>query len=206
MSLDDFKSRLTTDLDRQLVSSRVLLQRFVFIDESSRRTAAYTDPRFTPFYYHLGKYVQPKKLLCVGLRLGLLPGCFLKSCKSVENILAIESQKDAYFSPRLGLKNIRQNFKGDLRFKTNSWEVPSDKTPFNDDVWDVTIVDEELDYDICRIVLDKIWENTVEGGLIVMDYLESTKPNGRAFRDFAKIHNRESVEFNTRYKVGVVEK
>ena len=206
MILDDFKVRLMTDLDRQLVGSKVLLQSFRLIDETSRRTAAYADPRFAPFYYHLGKYVQPRKLLCVGLRLGLLPGCFLKSCDSVESILAIEAQRDTYYSPRLATKNIRQHFKGDFRFKTASLENPSNQSPFDDDVWDMTIVDEEFDYDVCRIVLDKIWDNTAEGGLIVVDYLESAQPNGKAFRDFVKIHNRTPVEFSTRYRVGVVEK
>lgn len=206
MKLEDFKEPLNEDLKKQLVGSKVLLQSFRLIDEASRKTAAYADPRFAPFYYHLGKYIEPTKVLCVGFRLGLLPGCFLKSCESVENILAVERVKKEYYSPRLGTKNIRQRFKGDFRFLMSEFHDPSNQYPFDSDKWDLVIVDEEFDYDVGRIVFDKIWDNLADDGIIVVEYLEGTNPNGDAFRDFAKIHNREPVEFKTRYRTGIVEK
>ena len=206
MKVDDFKDLLSTDLNKQLVSSKILLQNFRLIDETSRKAASYVDPRFAPFYYHLGKYAKPKSLLCVGFRLGLLPGCLLKSCDSVERIFAIERSKETYYSPKLAIKNIRQKFKGRFEFQTAEFNNPTDPAPFNRGVWDMTIVDEEMEYDVARSILDKIWDNTADGGLIVVDYLNGEKPNGSAFRDFAKIHNRIPTEFNTRYKVGIVEK
>lgn len=206
MRLDEFTESLNKDLNKQLVSSKVLLQSFRLIDETSRKSAAYADPRYAPFYYHLGKYVTPVNLLCVGFRLGLLPGCFLKSCESVENVLAIERSQGTYYSPRLATKNIRQRFKGNFRFAMTDIHEPSIQTPFDEHLWDLVIVDEEFDYDVGRIVFDKLWNNLSDGGIIVVDYLNGEKPNSDAFRDFAKIHNREPVEFKTRYRTGIVEK
>ena len=202
MKLSELESKVSEDLNNALVSSKVLLQKFRLISETSRLAGSYADPRYTPFYYHLGKYVTPQKLLCVGFRLGMLPGCLLKSCESVTKFLSVQRKTDTFYSPRLGIKNVRDVYKGEFDYQL--WENTESVAPFDNDRWDLTIVDDDFEYDQCRTVLDKIWDRTNANGLIVVDYLESR--NGNAFRDFARIHNREAVEFKTRYRTGIVQR
>jgi len=197
---------LNLDLSKQLINSKVLLQDFILADESSRKSSSYSDPTFAPFYYYLGKYVMPKSMLCVGLRLGLLTGCFLKSCKTVEDILAVEKVKESYYSPRIARKNIKNNYKGNFEFQmfdsSDSFESVISKKNY-----DIVIVDEEFDYDKGRILLDMVWNKLSDDGIIVMEYLSGVeKNNGIIFEDFAKVHNRDVVNFKTRYKVGIIRK
>lgn len=202
MQLRELEKTVSKDLENSFVSSKILLQKFRLIDENSRSTGAYADPRYVPFYYHLGKQVTPQKLLCVGFRLGLVPGCLLKSCETVSKFLAVQRTSGNFYSPRLAAKNVRDNYKGIFDFQL--WENIEANTPFDNDKWNLVLVDDEFDYDKCRIVLDKIWDSTADNGLIVVDYLDSH--NGDAFRDFAKVHNREPIEFRTRYGTGVIER
>ena len=75
--LEDIRDKLEDDLQKQVVSSRILLDRLRLIDEDSRKTAAYLDPNYAGFYYHLGKYIKPQNVIEFGFNLGLLTGCLL---------------------------------------------------------------------------------------------------------------------------------
>jgi hypothetical protein len=176
------------------------------IDEESRKTSAYTDPTYVPFYYYLGTQIQPKTFLEIGFRLGLLSGCFLKGCQSVDTFLGFQEETEEFYSFRLGRANIRSVFKKDFQFylgKIND-EI------FLDEVgkrkWDLIVINEEKDYDTHRLYLDILWEHLPFEGLIVMDYIKSHEPSKKAYEDFCKIQNREPIIFGTRYGTGVIEK
>jgi len=50
LSLDILKKEIEPSLKKQAISGRYLLDRFCLIDESSRKSPAYVDPTYAPFY------------------------------------------------------------------------------------------------------------------------------------------------------------
>ena len=206
MDVKELGDKLNHELDRQTISASTLLSKFRVIDEASRKSAPYVDHRYIPFYYHLGKHVQPKAMLEIGFRLGLFSGCFFKQCQTVEHLLAFQKKPNEYYSVRMGIKNVTDNYKGDMHVYVGA---------ISDDVfikllearnWDLVIINEESTYEDHRLLLDLIWPHVSLGGLMTMDYITSHKPAGDIYVDFCKVHRREPVVVSTRYGVGLLEK
>ena len=85
VDLQILETVLNTELDTQTISGRTLLDRFRVIDEDSRKTAPYLDHRYAPFYYYLGKHIEPESVMEFGFSIGLLSASFLTSCKTVKH-------------------------------------------------------------------------------------------------------------------------
>jgi hypothetical protein len=205
MDLSKLKEHIDKKMKRGYVSGKTLLDRMRVITENSRLTSAYLDGRYAPFYYHLGTQIEPKTMMEIGFNLGLLSGCFLKSCKTVEDFLAFQKQEeDVYYSPRLGRANIIDNYKGNIHIHIGDMmdEVFSQKMSPNK--WDLIILNEETEYDQHRTILDLVWPHVSSDGCLVMDYVESHDGAKRAWDDFTSSVNCDSVVFNTRYGTGMV--
>ena len=188
---------LENDLKKELVNTKSVLNGFLFIASGTNLTAAYVDPRYIPFYYHLSKYIEPKRVLEVGFTLGLLSGAFLRGSSSVKSFVGVY---DGALS-RLGKKNIQLVFKGDLVL-TSDWNaLKSDKFD-KSDKWDLVIFDKLLPYDECRKFLDIVWDNLNLCGVLV--YEHCLGEDNRAFVDFCKVHDREVKILGTRYGSGIV--
>lgn len=206
MNIKELKDKLTPKLEKAVVSARILLDKMRVIDEASRMTAAYTDPTYAPFYYHLGTLASPRTMLEVGFRLGLLSGCFLRGCRSVEKFLAFQERTDSFYSERLGRGNIRDAFKKQLDIHVGKTADEEFLTKLAADKWDLAIINEEVGYDQHMSYLDLIWPHVSLDGLVVMDYVVRHQPAKQAFHDFCKAKNREPVEMPTRYGVGIIQK
>jgi hypothetical protein len=206
VNLLELKEKLDFEFKKGTVAPHVLLDRLRVIDESSRKTAAYQDPRYIPFYYHLGKFIAPKTLVEVGFGLGFYISCFLKSCKSVEKILAFESETEQFYSPRLGIANVKDTYKKELSVCVGK---PLDDVfieALGRNSWDLAFINDITSLDTHRNYLELIWEKMNLDGFVVMDYLSRHKIAFDAFTGFCKIVNRKPVFFETRYGVGIVEK
>lgn len=208
MELGSLEKRLNEELDSALISSRVLLSRFRLIDENSRRAGAYQDPRYAPFFYHLGKHIQPKRVVEIGVRLGLLSGSFFQSCKSAQEYVGFQQKGEEFYSPRLAKANLKDVFKGDVfiyvgdldeAWVKNLHPIPTVSAN------DLAIVNDSVGHDDLRNHLDHIWNSMKLDGLIVVDGIgeKSTKD---AFTAFCKLKNRTPIIFKTRYGTGIVKK
>lgn len=207
LTLNELSDNISKRLNQGLMNPQNLLSRSRFIDESSRKTSAYSDSNYLPFYYYLGSLVTPKTLIEFGLNLGLTGSCFHKSCHTVETHLALqEPLKDEYYSPRIAKANIKDSFKNKLYVH---YGMLSDKC-FCDImdcfVWDIAFINEELSYDTHKLYLETIWSRMELDGLIVMDKINKHEPAKKAFLDFAKIKNRDYSIIKTRYGVGLIQK
>jgi hypothetical protein len=202
--LKDIEPLLQTDLARQLVGGRFILDRFCVIDEDSRRSPAYVDPNYAGFYYHLGKYIQPRFLLEIGFDLGLLSASFLVSCKSVKKFVGFRGVSKIFVSPRLGHKNVSKVMKGEKVFHIGELF----DSVFETLIYgvDAAIITEESSYDRHLEYLDFIWPSLRENGIIVCEYLDKNKPAMDAYRAFCESKNREPMLFATRYGTGLVQK
>lgn len=206
ISLNNLKQSLSLDLKKQAVSPKIFMSRFRVISEASRQTSAYEDPRYIPFYYHLGKYVKPKNMMEIGFRLGLLTATFLKSCKETSYVLAFQPRIDEFYSFKLGETNVRDSYKGELEtyygdFYDKELEKKIDKRKF-----DLVIINDETKYDMQLAYLESMWSKMNLGGFIVVEYYNFHKPSKDALDTFCKVKNREIIMFSTRYGAGIIQK
>lgn len=205
MELKELTDRLQNDVDKEVMSSMTLFQRFRFMDERSRLTGAYFDPRYIPFYYHFGKYIFPKTMLHAGFGLGLVSGVLLDSCKSVERFLAFQNPRGEYYSPRLAVRNIKDRYKKQFNLYVGAIDDDGFTQMLNKEEWDLIIHTELISYDEHRSEFDILWEQLVYDGLFVIDHL-THEPCQKAFEDFCKIVNREPIIMDTRYGVAIIKK
>ena len=199
-----FWKELKKDVEKELIPSSVVLSNMRLIEEASKSSYAYSDPRFIPFYYHLSKYVQPVSMIELGARLGLFSGTFLKGCETVENLVLFQEETKDFYSPKLALKNVRKSYKKQLHFHYGKISDKDFSSHLKTD-WDLAIINEELDYDTHLYYLEAVWENLNLDGYIVMDWL-SRGALRQAFEDFCKRVNRQGCVFPTRYGTGMVRK
>lgn len=202
MDLKELKNQLDADLNKSIISSSILLGRFSLIDDSAKIIGSYFDPRYFPFYYHLGKRITPKTLLHFGFGIGLESGIFLMGCKTINSFLAFQDPLEGYYSPRIGMKNIKRVYKNQSDYIVGSIKEDLDKLKQNR--WDVAIVTDIKKYDELRYCFDKIWDSINYNGLMIVDHITHEDSNRRAFEDFCKITNRDSVSVDTRYGVGII--
>ena len=195
------KGKLQSDLDKKVVSSKILLNRFRLIQEADRQSGAYQDPNWLPFYYHLGKYIKGDSLMEIGFSLGLPSCCFMQRQQISRFLKKKKKVKDEKFYPNLGLANIRQ-FKVVPEFHLGELEEIEDQLEKG---WDIFLVGEKISHDLMRNHLDILWNHLNSDGFMIVDYL-SDKSTNEAFSAFCKISNREPVLFDTRYGIGIVQK
>ena len=206
MNLKELKANLENDLVKQIITPNVLLGHLRVISESSRKTSAYVDPRYIPFYYYLGKYLQPKNMIEMGFGLAFFSTCFMRSCKTVENFLAFQEVGEEYYSNNLALKNIKTVYRNSLNYYQGSVNDKIFQDCISKNKWDLILFNEEKDYDKHMLYLDVVWSHLNLDGYIVMDYIQSHENAKRAFHNFCKIENREPIILPTRYGVGIIQK
>jgi hypothetical protein len=201
---EEIKSYIEAKLKKNL-PSHVFLDRMRLIEEESRRSLAYNNSTYVPFYYWLGTILQAKTLLEVGFRLGLLSGNFLKACKSVNYFLALQEVTTGdFYSERIGKSNIKDCYKGNFYVHVGRYNDDLFVTKLKSVEIDLAIINEEVGYDKHRTYYDLIWPQMAENGIIVVDYLHKHNPSLIAFKDFCTSVNREPVWIKTDYGVGMV--
>ena len=183
----------------------MLLQDCKLIDENSRKSPAYSDPLYAPFYYHLGKFVSPRTVLTVGFTLGLLERCFFESCRTVERFAAMRVRDpDVYYSPRMGLYNVRRSYKKPVEYFEGTLKDDSGMSAVSSEKWGVVFLFEESRYDDALFSMETLWSHVEQGGAMVVENVEDLKPVKRAFHAFADSVGRNPNVFSTRYGTGVL--
>lgn len=201
------KSEIEAKLRRGYVTSRVLLGRSRFLDESSRKSSAFNDPHHLPFYYFLGSLSQPKKVVEVGVGLGLRAACVGQGAP-VESFLGLQETGDEYYSERLARSNIRDYVKPPRPINIYNGLITDREFIHNlgTSKWDLALVSGETNYNSHMGCLDSLWSALRLGGLIAMDYQTRHEPSSKAFAEFCKIKNRDPLVVKTRYGVGLIQK
>lgn len=189
---------LRTKLDRGL-SFNVLLSSAKFLDSQSRDAPELTDPCNLPFYYYLGLQCQPKHVVQIGSRLGLPALCFLQGCKSVKEWVVLDQGEGPY--ARTITCNVQQKLLGQCNYWAGGVDLLRSK--ISDRRWDLALVTDRCE-DL-KIYLDDLWKHLANKGLLLVDYM-SVHPINKAFLEFCKVKNREPLIFETRNRIGIVEK
>lgn len=191
---------LRKDLEKGLIRSKTLLNSFLFLSPLTTKTAAFCDPKYIPFYYHLGKYINPKSFLEIGITLGFFSGSFFQSNKSVEHFMGFQTPEEP-ICKRFLVKNIRSVYKNRFDLVINNYSC-KDIVDYN---WDLVLLDKDMNYDIGRTLLDRVWDKINPEGYLVFERLLEKK-RYKIFSDFCKIHQKDPLIFKTRYLVGIVQR
>lgn len=195
---------LQRNLDDGHITSEILLSGTKLYSESSRDSILYKDNRYLPFYYHLGKQLQPKEVVQIGPVLGLVGACFLRSCQTVEHWLAIgngEKHCGAIIKDNLVLHTKYQGTWGHINYMGLIPEMLEPQIE-SDIKYDLGFLTESFDEGRYRKYLDFLWTHLASEGLLVADYISSNS----VFHDFCRVKNREPMIFDTRYGVGIVQR
>jgi len=205
IELEYLKKKVDVDLKKQLISGRVLLDRYCMIDELSRKSPSYCDPNYAGFYYHLGKYISPNSLMEFGFDLGLFSACFMISCKTVKNYFAFRESDGSFFSERIGARNIRRSYKGNSKYHYGSIHDDIFDKVF-ENRWDMVIFSVEEKYDKQLQYFEFVWPYLNENAIMVCDNIRRNQATKDAFEAFAFSKNRESCFFNTRHGTMILQK
>jgi hypothetical protein len=196
-------SLLNEKLGSNLLSSSVLLGQAKMLDLSSRESPAFNDPRYFPFYYHLGSQVSPKVVCQIGCKLGLIGACFLQSCRSTEEWLAMDAMVDNVKPPAsIITSNLSLFGKAKVNFMLlNDSMLKMDGV--KGFVFGMGLLTEKYSPEKTQLYLDFLWKYLSSEGLLVVDYIQDDAVKG-VFLDFCRVKNREPLLFDTRYGVGIV--
>ena len=198
-----FKKELNEKVNRQYVSSRILLDRLRLIDEDSRKSGQYQDPLYLPFYFHLNKFINPKSIAQIGLNLGLETCCFLQGNSSVERVFGFQKNNDNFYSERLALSNIRSVNKK-IKIDYYCGKIYDNEFVQKISSCDLIIINEKSNFDEIKNVIDISWQNLNLDGYLLVDYLYYDKKIEKIFLDFCKVQKRPNNVFNTRYGIGII--
>lgn len=206
MELQDIKNFVVSKF-KNPIPSYVFLDNMRMIDEESRKSFAYNELTYIPFYYWLGKVLKPVNMIEIGFQLGLLSGTFLRACNSVERFLAFqEVKKGEYYSKRLGQSNIKDLYKGKLFIHAGNITDDVFEARFNSVHFDLALINEETSYDKYRFYFDMLWPQMSINGVMVADRLKINKVLSLAFKDFCLSKNVEPMYINTRYGIVLIKK
>jgi len=205
ISLDEIKNKIDLELESQKISGKVLLDRFCVIEDGSRKTSAYVDHTYAPFYYYLGKYFPAKSLAEIGFTLGLLSSSFMLSCKSVENFFGFKEKIPEFVSTRIGKININKVFKKNKNFYSGEL-YDQEFLDFSKNLWDVVLIGEEKKYDKQLEYMELMWPQVSDSGIIIVEYMNKNPPSKEAFDSFCDNKKLKPYIFKTRYGTGIIQK
>jgi len=202
--MDDLVKRVRDSFSKSAIPAQALLSKFKYLNTNLSERAFFYDPKYFPFYFHLGRHLESKSLLDMTLGVGIPTSCFLLGCKTVERVSAFHRQETEHYPIRLAKHNIRTVYKGPSSY----WVGNIDDLEFQKNLkaceWDAVIISIPLSYDDCLSYLRLIWPSVSRGGLLIMDHVNYDKAMEQAFHDFARTNNRKTETFDTKYGVGLI--
>lgn len=193
-------------LKRGYLPGRAVLSTFRMMDESDRQSASYADPRYAPFYYILGQELPAASVLELGFGIGIGSGCYVRGCKTVENLLVFQESGKTYYSPRMGIHNLKNYFKGNLGVHVGKIHDDTFVSQVGSREWDLAILNEDSDYGTLMEHLEFAWGALKDRGTLVMDYAVSHDPAKAAYSDFCRRKGRHDRVVQTKFGVGVITK
>lgn len=183
---------LHSKLKTGLITPKILLSGIKLLDELSKDSPGYSDPKNFPFYYYLGRQVVPERVLQVGPQLGLPGATFLQGCKTVKEWFALD-----VFAPSISRSNLSLHCDSVKVAKLDDEKL---KIKFS---CDIGFISESFKLASMNY-LEFVWQNLNPEGLLVVDYINDDTDG--SFYKFCRVKNREPEIFDTRNRIGIIQK
>lgn len=198
----DFKA-LESTFKLGHMPSDILLGSAKMLDPNSKNTSVFQDLRYFPFYYHLGKMIQhPVKVAQIGSKLGLIAACFIQGCDYPVEWHAMDEASNGINPPANIIRsNIRQF--GKIGSKGEFSELSDALSSV--EKFQIGFLTEKYNLEKTQRYMEWLWERLVPEGLLVIDYIHDDGTR-ELFDRFCRVKNRESVIFDTRYQIGMLNK
>jgi hypothetical protein len=188
-------------LNKKTLSSKRLTSNYKFIDEFSNKSIKYNDDFYIPFFYYLGQYFKPQKVLEIGLNLAIYSGCFLKSCKTVEYFLGFQQKSNDFFNINIPKSNLKLNYNKDYEFYYGDF-FDNDFQKLLNKKFNLVIINQEYPYDKFFEICENIYSNNIEKDCLMVFSDISKKNNLDIFNNIARGYN---ISFENIYnKIGVI--
>lgn len=197
--------QIENDLEKSIITTNILTSNFKFIDQLSKRSYSFNDNKYIPFYYYLGKYIKPQSILEVGIDLGFISSCFLKSCKTVEYYFGFQPKNDILWDEKLYKSNVKKNYKNNIETHYGKLLDKKFLEIIEEKKFDLAIINTKDNYDDLFTICDLIFINLNNNGYFVMDFIKQDK-NKKIFFNIANGYKKEYKVFDTRYGTGVIKK
>lgn len=204
--LKELVEKIRTDMNRQLLTGSTLLNGLAVLDESARKSSAYVDHKYAPFYYYLGKHFPINNLIEFGFNLGFFSCAYIKAQKDIKNFLAFNEKHEEQFAMRLGKSNIKKVYRGNANFYSGKLFDEEFITLAGKVKWDLVLLNTEFSYDETLNYLDFVYPLLSEQAVIVIDFFDKHAANKDAFQAFSFSKNRKLEYIKTRYGIGMMQK
>ena len=200
-----YLDNIEKDISKGIITSKVLTSRFKFLNENDKKSIIYNDPFYIPFFYHLGKHINPTCFFEMGFDLSLISSCFLKSCKSVEYFLAFQQKTQDAYNEKLAISNLKTNYKKDLNYYCGNFFDQEFLDYFDKKDFDLIIVNSQGSYDELFSAVEYAYMRLKNKGHLVFNNLNTNK-NKEIFLNIAIGYKKEYKVLGTKYSVGILEK
>lgn len=201
--IDSVAAEVSSRMSRGFLSPSALLARMSVVDSPSKAATAYQDPNYLPFYFHLGRVVDPASVFCIGAEIGLQVGCLLEGCGNPRSATCLQPPSDSFFPSRLALSNIRSAAGRRFPVSLHSGDLNEFVArAVGGERFDLAMVVVPMPVDLMMDSMDLCWSVLVEDGLMVVDMLDEGRA-GPVFADFCRARNLKSAVVKTRYGTGI---
>lgn len=172
------------------------------IDEKSKLSSSFSDPKNIPVYYYIAKQFNPKNVIEVSPGLGFYSSAILKGSNSIESIKGYHIENENYYNYRLFLKNIkRSNRKVDVDFEF----LNKDNMLIDDKEYDMICLSYPLEKSISFDLINDLWDN-MSSGYLIINYTGKNQDNLELKNILSHSINREFLQIESRYGISVTEK
>jgi len=194
-------NEIEKELNKNIISTRQLTYNFKFIDNNSKKTTKYNDDIYIPFFYHLGKFIEPLKVFELGINLSFLSSVFFKSCKKTEYFLGFQQKSKSYFNTNIARSNLAINYNNKYDIYCGELSDEEFLLLFNKK-FDLIIINQEYNYDKMFEITEEFYLNKLnKNGFFVFSDL--TKKNiFDIFKNIVKSYNPTHTVVN--HKIGVI--
>lgn len=195
---------LLSKLHENVIPTRVLLARARLTKTSDWETPIMNDPKYIPFYYHLGGQVNAKCVFELGFDLGLTASAFVQGCSTIEEYYGFQfTNDDFYYSPRLGVATLKEYYSGSINIHAGNYSEYEKFVSTKN--WDLVLYTQKTDPKFLKRNLDKSWEQLKVDGYLIVDHLFE-KDHMEHFEQWCIGKNLNPIIYSTRNILGIVKK
>lgn len=177
-----------------------LFDLFVYEDDNTKNLSSFKDKRNYPFYYYLGKFLNPENVLIIGTCGGYKSGLICYSSNNIKNMYVFD-----FFNNKALMRLTRNNLGKFRNVKKEFFNDTNKEFYLKKDFFDLIIFDD------VKTIEDKsklyfYYDILKDKGNIVFDKIFENKEIDNYLIKFAEKRNDKIEKFKTRNQTVIINK